>query len=172
MKERKLADSTEDHKKILILTSLGRTISLKFYSSRSASACSLASGVWMSSFIRLRSWFVASTLRCLCSVCKWLAMRIRELCLHRSKLLWTSPEKRCLLHIHKLLYFPVSASLASTKFFESKVRQIWSILTPIDFGTRSLTHESSEMCYYIGMRPPSHFAAAVNYSLNERFTGP
>ena len=123
MKERKLADSTEDHKKILILTSLGRTISLKFYSSRSASACSLASGVWMSSFIRLRSWFVASTLRCLCSVCKWLEMRIRELCLHRSKLLWTSPEKRCVLHIHKLLYFPVSASLAGTKFFESKVQQ-------------------------------------------------
>lgn len=69
-------------------------------------------------------------------------------------------------------YFPVFAFLASTKFFESKVRQIWSILTPTDFGTRSLTHESSEMCYYIGMRPLTHFAAAVNYSLNERFTGP
>ena len=69
-------------------------------------------------------------------------------------------------------YFPVFAFLAGTKFFESKVRQIWSILTPTDFGTRSLTHESSEMCYYIGMRPLSHFAAAVNYSLNERFTGP
>ena len=68
-------------------------------------------------------------------------------------------------------YSPVSASLAGTKFFV-KYNKIWLILTPTDFGTRSLTHESSEMCYYIGMRPLSYFAAAVNYSLNERFTGP
>ena len=69
-------------------------------------------------------------------------------------------------------YFPVSASLAGTKFFDSLVQQIWLILTPTDFGTRSLTHESSDMWYYIGIWPLSHFAAAVNYSLNERFTGP